>query len=73
MTHQIKNHVPDLLKKRGETMNDLMHGTRISRNTAVRWSASPSAPDFIDSELLTKFCEYFQCPITGIIEIVTPS
>jgi len=67
------NKVPALLKARGETAEDLHYGARISPTTAKAWAKNTFAPGYISTKVLISLCNYFQCPITGIIEIVTPS
>lgn len=72
MAKRIKNNVPELLKERRLTVNDLHYGARITANTARRWADSNEAQEInqYDPDTLVAICGFLGVDIGDLFTIV---
>jgi DNA-binding Xre family transcriptional regulator len=72
MAKQLIVKVPEILKDKGLTVEDLRWGARMSLNTAKRWADYDEAQaiEQLDKETLVSIADFLNAGIDDLLEIV---
>jgi DNA-binding Xre family transcriptional regulator len=72
MAKQLIVKVPEILKAKGLTVEDLRWGARMALNTAKRWADYDEAQaiEQLDKETLVSIAEYLDADIDDLLQFV---
>lgn len=74
MTETIRVCVPQILRERGLTANDLMYGARLAPGTAYKLASEEEVSDLtgISFDVLLRVCKYLNVGISDVLKADSP-